>query len=77
MKNTDVLYVTRVQRERFESDSEYQNVKNAYRVTPELLSFAKEKMIVMHPLPRTTCISPEVCIIYISCIHAYIHNRQQ
>jgi carbamoyl-phosphate synthase / aspartate carbamoyltransferase len=52
LAETDVLYVTRVQKERFASESEWDSVKNAYRVDHALLSRAKEDMIVMHPLPR-------------------------
>lgn len=52
LPDTDVLYVTRVQRERFKNDSEWQAVKDYYRVDHALLSRAKEEMIVMHPLPR-------------------------
>ena len=52
LADTDVLYVTRIQKERFESDHEWQQVKDAYRVDHALLSRAKEEMIVMHPLPR-------------------------
>jgi aspartate carbamoyltransferase len=50
--SSDVLYVTRVQRERFEDVAEYEAVKGSYVITPTLLSEAKEHMIVMHPLPR-------------------------
>jgi len=49
---TDVLYVTRVQKERFENEQEWLHVKDAYRVDHAVLSRAKEDMIVMHPLPR-------------------------
>ena len=49
---TDVLYVTRVQKERFTSEAEWMAVKDAYRVDHSLLARAKEEMIVMHPLPR-------------------------
>lgn len=52
LSDTDVLYVTRVQKERFESETEWQQVRNAYRVDHSVLSRAKEEMIVMHPLPR-------------------------
>lgn len=52
LADTDVLYVTRVQKERFESEREWQQVKDAYRVDHAVLSRAKEDMIVMHPLPR-------------------------
>jgi carbamoyl-phosphate synthase/aspartate carbamoyltransferase len=49
---TDVLYVTRVQKERFADEKEWEQVKDAYRVDHAVLSRAKEDMIVMHPLPR-------------------------
>jgi aspartate carbamoyltransferase catalytic subunit len=53
----DVLYVTRVQRERFADQAQYEAVKDYYVITPELMQAAKEKMIVMHPLPRVSEIS--------------------
>lgn len=53
----DVLYVTRVQKERFEDLSQYEAVKNFYIVDSELMAKAKEKMIVMHPFPRVGEIS--------------------
>lgn len=56
----DVLYVTRVQRERFDDQELYERVKNYYVITPELLRSAKERMIVMHPLPRVGEISYDV-----------------
>lgn len=52
LADTDVLYVTRVQKERFDSEVEWQQVKNSYRIDHAVLSRAKEDMIVMHPLPR-------------------------
>lgn len=52
LQDTDVLYVTRVQKERFSSEAEWEKVKDLYRVDHALLSRAKEDMIVMHPLPR-------------------------
>jgi aspartate carbamoyltransferase len=48
----DVLYVTRIQKEWFENEEEYQKVKGSYVITPEIMKKAKRKMIVMHPLPR-------------------------
>lgn len=48
----DVLYMTRVQRERFPSEQEYQAVKGCCVLTPELMKQAKEEMRVLHPLPR-------------------------
>jgi aspartate carbamoyltransferase catalytic subunit len=53
----DVLYVTRVQKERFEDLADYEAVKGYYVITPELMEKAKQKMIVMHPLPRVGEIS--------------------
>jgi carbamoyl-phosphate synthase/aspartate carbamoyltransferase len=52
LADTDVLYVTRVQKERFQSEAEWLLVKDAYRIDHAVLSRAKEDMIVMHPLPR-------------------------
>jgi len=57
---TDVLYVTRVQKERFKDLAEYEKVKSAFVITPETLNDAKERMIIMHPLPRVGEISMEV-----------------
>ncbi len=53
----DVLYVTRVQRERFADQAQYESVKDHYVITPETLEKAKDRMIVMHPLPRVGEIS--------------------
>ena len=58
--DTDVLYMTRVQRERFSDLSQYDQVKNSYILTPEVMTSAKEKMVVMHPLPRVGEISEAV-----------------
>jgi aspartate carbamoyltransferase len=60
LADTDVLYVTRIQRERFEDPAEYDQVKDSYVITPETLTAAKERMIVMHPLPRVGEISTAV-----------------
>ena len=57
---TDVLYVTRVQKERFENPADYDTVKNAFVIDADTMRAAKERMIVMHPLPRVTEIAMEV-----------------
>jgi aspartate carbamoyltransferase len=57
LPETDVLYVTRVQKERFEDPAVYESVKDAYVITPEVMKAAKQRMIVMHPLPRVYEIS--------------------
>jgi len=59
LAETDVLYVTRVQKERFGSPEEYETVQGSYVIDPELMKAAKEEMIVMHPLPRVGEISME------------------
>lgn len=57
---SDVLYVTRVQKERFSDLDQYESVKGAFIITPETMGKAKEDMIIMHPLPRVGEISMEV-----------------
>jgi len=57
LAETDVLYVTRVQQERFTDPTLYERVRDAYVITPETLTQAKPKMVVMHPLPRVGEIS--------------------
>lgn len=56
----DILYDTRIQKERFVDELEYEKVKNIYQITPETLSRAKKTMRLMHPLPRVTEIHPSV-----------------
>jgi aspartate carbamoyltransferase catalytic subunit len=68
---TDVLYVTRVQQERFTDLAEYERVKNAYVVNNELLSGAKEHCIVMHPLPRNAELDPEVDVSFFPSIFPF------
>ena len=62
IREADVLYVTRVQKERFGDLAQYEQVKDYYKITPELLAHARSNMIVMHPLPRVNEISYEVDI---------------
>jgi len=57
LPETDVLYVTRVQKERFEDPADYEKVKGAYVIAPDIMKAAKQEMIVMHPLPRVGEIS--------------------
>jgi aspartate carbamoyltransferase len=58
--DTDVLYVTRVQKERFTDLEEYEQVKAAYVITPEIMEHAKDEMVIMHPLPRVGEISMDL-----------------
>lgn len=60
LSNTDVLYVTRVQKERFDDPAVYESVKGLYVVTPETLQAGKESLTIMHPLPRVGEISRSV-----------------
>jgi len=56
----DVLYVTRIQKERFSDPSEYNKVKDSYKIDLDLLKSAKQNLTLLHPLPRVDEIAPEV-----------------
>ena len=60
MPALDVLYMTRIQRERFDDPWEYERLKDTYVLNPEKMKLAKEKMCVLHPLPRVNEISVKV-----------------
>ena len=60
ISESDVLYVTRVQKERFEDPQDYENVKGTYIINSQSLAEAKEDLILMHPLPRVGEISMEL-----------------
>jgi len=60
IQDIDVLYVTRIQKERFPDPAEYAKVKGSYQITLDVLRNAKRNLIVMHPLPRVEEVSPEV-----------------
>jgi aspartate carbamoyltransferase catalytic subunit len=60
ISEADVLYVTRIQRERFPDPAEYIKVAGYYRVDNMLLREAKKDLTIMHPLPRVDEIAPEV-----------------
>ena len=57
MPELDILYMTRVQRERFSSEDEYQRLKDSYILTPDKLETAKSDLSILHPLPRVNEIS--------------------
>jgi carbamoyl-phosphate synthase/aspartate carbamoyltransferase/dihydroorotase len=59
IRDTDVLYVTRIQKERFDSTDDYEKACKNYVVNAETMHHAKEKMTVLHPLPRVFEIAPE------------------
>ncbi|MDH5815969.1 MAG: aspartate carbamoyltransferase [Candidatus Nezhaarchaeota archaeon] len=60
VKEADVMYVTRVQRERFADPMEYERVKGSYRLSMEHLHHAKSDLIILHPLPRVDEVDWEV-----------------
>lgn len=60
MGDLDMLYMTRVQKERFFNEEDYIRLKDFYILTPEKMALAKENMLVLHPLPRVNEISVEV-----------------
>ncbi|MBE7091776.1 MAG: aspartate carbamoyltransferase [Clostridiales bacterium] len=60
MPKLDILYMTRVQRERFFNEEDYLRLKDSYILTPEKLKNAKEDLSIMHPLPRVNEISVSI-----------------
>ena len=60
MPELDILYMTRVQRERFFNEEDYLRLKDSYILTPEKLKTAKQDLCIMHPLPRVNEISVAV-----------------
>jgi aspartate carbamoyltransferase catalytic subunit len=60
IKELDIIYMTRVQKERFFNEADYIRLKDSYILNAEKLKEAKEDMIILHPLPRVNEISVEV-----------------
>ena len=60
ISQTDVLYVTRIQKERFPDQAEYAKVKGTYRIDLKTIANGKKDLIILHPLPRVDEIAPEV-----------------
>ena len=60
MPDLDILYMTRVQKERFFNEEDYIRLKDSYILTEEKLKNAKEDMFILHPLPRVNEIAVEV-----------------
>ena len=56
----DIIYMTRVQRERFFNEADYVRLKDSYILDLKKLDFAKHDMKILHPLPRVNEIAPEV-----------------
>jgi len=60
IREADVLYVTRIQKERFPDPQEYEKVAGSYRIDTDVLREAKRDLIIMHPLPRVMEIAADV-----------------
>ncbi len=60
MPQLDILYMTRVQRERFFNEHDYMRLKDSYILTPQKLTNAKKDLSILHPLPRVNEISTKV-----------------
>jgi len=60
LPDLDVLYVTRIQRERFPDENEYRQVAGQYQIDADTLTAARDDLVVMHPLPRVDEIAPEI-----------------
>lgn len=60
MDSLDILYMTRIQKERFNSEDEYLRLKDSYILTKDKLRNAKDDMLILHPLPRVNEIHPEI-----------------
>lgn len=73
MKVADIVYMTRIQKERFSDPIEYEKVKNAYILTGEMIEGSKENMRILHPLPRVNEITEDVD----TSPHAYYFQQAQ
>jgi len=60
MRESDVIYVTRIQKERFEDPAEYEQLKGSYVLDMDMVRQAKPNITIMHPLPRVNEITPDV-----------------
>jgi len=73
----DILYMTRVQRERFEDQAEYERLKDCYILNAEKLKLAKSDMSVLHPLPRVDEINVDVDSDPRACYFKQVANGKQ
>lgn len=73
-RHLDVLYSTRIQRERFKSEKEYSKVKDSYILDKKVVSNSKKSMIIMHPLPRVNEIKAELDSLPNSVYFRQAHN---
>ncbi len=74
MPELDVLYMTRIQRERFEEEADYERLKDSYILTENKLKGAKSDLAILHPLPRVNEISVKVDSDPRACYFKQVHN---
>ena len=74
LPDLDILYMTRVQRERFFNEEDYLRLKDSYILTPDKLINAKEDLAIMHPLPRVNEISVKVDDDPRACYFKQVYN---
>ena len=74
LPNLDILYMTRVQRERFFNEADYIRLKDSYVLTAEKMKLAKEDMSVLHPLPRVNEISTAIDSDPRACYFKQVYN---
>jgi len=60
VKNADVIYICRIQKERFEDKFEAEKMQKAFKITPDVLKVCKEDLAILHPLPKITEVDPRV-----------------
>ena len=75
-RELDILYMTRVQRERFFNEEDYLRLKDSYILTPEKLRTAKPDLCILHPLPRVNEISVAVDDDPRACYFKQVQKRQ-
>lgn len=76
LPESDVVYMTRIQKERFKNIEDYKKSCGLYIITPQLMTKAKKRMIVMHPLPRLNEIEyvlGEFCRVYFNSFPFLLH----
>ncbi len=74
MPELDVLYMTRIQRERFDDEADYERLKDSYILTTEKLVNAKSDLAILHPLPRVNEISVKIDDDRRACYFRQVHN---
>ena len=74
MPELDILYMTRIQRERFSDVEQYERLKDSYILTPEKLENAKKDLAILHPLPRVNEISVQIDADPRACYFKQVYN---